>query len=122
MDRKNDKNKPALAIRSIVFRLLWIVILTWVQKLLSSFNISLDEQIKDIYFLLLAYSLIFSLLAIMIGIKLRTLLLLMLVLLPILLLLGVFDIKWWALVTGFITLWNFINSEDFLTYLRGEKL
>lgn len=121
MDRKNDKNKPALAIRSIVFRLLWIVILTWVQKLLSSFNISLDEQIKDIYFLLLAYSLVFSLLAIMIGIKLRTFLLLMLVLLPILLLLGVFDIKWWALVTGFITLWNFINSEDFLTYLRGGK-
>ena len=57
----------------------------------------------------------------MIGIKLRTLLLLMLVLLPILLLLGVFDIKWWALVTGFITLWNFINSEDFLTYLRGGE-
>lgn len=45
----------------------------------------------------------------------------MLVLLPILLLLGVFDIKWWALVTGFITLWNFINSEDFLTYLRGGE-
>ena len=45
----------------------------------------------------------------------------MMVLLPILLLLGAFDIKWWALVTGFITLWNFINSEDFLTYLRGGK-
>lgn len=121
LDRRKDENKPALAIRSIVYRFLWIVILAWVQILLSSFNISLDEQIKDIYFLLLAYSLIFSLLAIMIGIKLRTLLLLMLVFLPILLLLGVFDIKWWALVTGFITLWNFINSEDFLTYLRGGK-
>ena len=45
----------------------------------------------------------------------------MIVFLPILLLLGAFDIKWWALVTGFITLWNFINSEDFLTYLRGGK-
>jgi len=84
LDRRKDENKPALAIRSIVFRFLWIVILAWVQILLSSFNISLDEQIKDIYFLLLAYSLIFSLLAIMIGIKLRTLLLLMLVFLPIL--------------------------------------
>lgn len=55
------------------------------------------------------------------GIKLRTLLVLMIVLLPILLLLGAFDIKWWALVTGFISLWNFINSEDFLTYLRVGK-
>mgnify|MGYP000844297185 CR=1 FL=1 len=121
LDRKNDKNKPALAIRSIVSTFLWIVILAWIQILLSSFNISLDKQIKEIYFLLLAYSLIFSLLAIMIGIKLRTLLVLMIVFLPILLLLGAFDIKWWALVTGFITLWNFINSEDFLTYLRGGK-
>lgn len=121
LDRKNDENKPALAIRSIVSRFLWVVIFVWIQILLSSFNISLDDQFKEICSLLLAYSLIFSLLAIMIGIKLRTLLVLMIVLLPILLLLGAFDIKWWALVTGFITLWNFINSEDFLTYLRGGK-
>ena len=121
LDRKNDENKPALAIRSIVSRFLWVVIFVWIQILLSSFNISLDDQFKEICSLLLAYSLIFSLLAIMIGIKLRTLLVLMIVLLPILLLLGAFDIKWWALVTGFITLWNFINSEDFLMYLRGGK-
>ena len=121
LDRKNDGNKPALAIRVIVSRFLWIVILAWIQISLSSFNISLDDQFKEICFLLLAYSLIFSLLAIMMGIKLRTLLVLMIVLLPILLLLGAFDIKWWALVTGYITLWNFINSEDFLTYLRGGK-
>lgn len=121
LDRKNDEDKLALAIRSIVFRFLWIVLLVWIQILLSSFNVNLDEQFKEIYFLLLAYSLIFSLLAIMIGIKVRTLLVLMIVFLPILLLLGAFDIKWWALVTGFITLWNFINSEDFLMYLRGGK-
>lgn len=121
LDRKKDKNKPALAIRSIVSRLLWVVILVWIQILFSSFDISVDDQFKEICYLLLAYSLIFSLLAIMMGIKLRTLLVLMLVFLPILLLLGAFDIKWWALVTGFITLWNFINSEDFLTYLRVGK-
>lgn len=121
LDRKSDGNKPALAIRAIVSRFLWVVILAWIQILLSSFNINLDDQFKEICSLLLAYSLIFSLLAIMIGIKLRTLLVLMMVFLPILLLLGAFDIKWWALVTGFITLWNFINSEDFLTYLRGGR-
>lgn len=121
LDRKNEKNKLALAIRSCVSRCLWVVIFVWIQILLSSFNISVDDQIKEIFILLSAYSLIFSLLAIMMGIKLRTLLVLMIVLLPILLLLGAFDIKWWALVTGFITLWNFINSEDFLTYLRVGK-
>lgn len=121
LDRKNEKNKLALAIRSCVSRCLWVVIFVWIQILLSSFNISVDDQIKEIFILLSAYSLIFSLLAIMMGIKLRTLLVLMIVLLPILLLLGVFDIKWWALVTGFITLWNFINSEDFLTYLKVGK-
>ena len=121
LDRKSDGNKPALAIRAIVSRLLWIVILAWIQILLSSFNINLDEQFMEICSLLLAFSLIVSLLAIIIGVKFRTLLVLMMLLLPILLLLGAFDIKWWALVTGFITLWNFINSEDFLTYLRGGK-
>lgn len=128
LDRKNDGNKLALAIRAIVSRFLWIEILTRIEKLLSSFNISLDDQfkeicflLKEICFLLLASSLIISLLAIVIGIKFRTLLVLMIVLLPILLLLGAFDIKWWALVTGYIALWNFINSEDFLTYLRGGK-
>ena len=121
LDRKNDKNKLALAIRSCVSRCLWVVIFVWIQILLSSFNISVDDQFKEIFILLSAYSLIFSLLAIMMGIKLRTLLVLMIVLLPILLLLGAFDIKWWALVTGFISLWNFINSEDFLTYLRVGK-
>ena len=121
LDRKNDGDKPALVIRAIVSIFLWIVILAWIQILLSSFNINLDEQFMEICSLLLAFLLIVSLLAIIIGIKFRTLLVLMMVLLPILLLLGAFDIKWWALVTGFITLWNFINSEDFLTYLRGGK-
>ena len=121
LDRKKDGDKPALVIRAIVSIFLWIVILAWIQILLSSFNINLDEQFMEICSLLLAFLLIVSLLAIIIGIKFRTLLVLMMVLLPILLLLGAFDIKWWALVTGFITLWNFINSEDFLTYLRGGK-
>lgn len=121
LDRKNDGNKPALAIRTIVFRLLWNKILSWIGIWLFSFGIIINKSFIALFSLILWYSLIFSLSAIMIGIKLRTLLVLMIVLLPILLLLGVFDIKWWALVTGFITLWSFINSEDFLMYLRGGK-
>ena len=121
LDRKNDENKPALAIRSIVYRYFLVIILKWIQIWLSSFGIIINKSFIELFSLILAYSLIFSLFAIIVGIKLRTLFVLMIVFLPILLLLGVFDIKWWALVTGFITLWNFINSEDFLTYLRGGK-
>ena len=123
LDRRNDNNKVALTIRSIVYRFFLVVILKWVTILLSSLGIMLNKNLIDLFSLILPYSLIFSLLAIMIGIKLRTLLVLMIILLPILLLLGAFDIKWWALVTGFITLWEFINSEAFLTYLRmGNEL
>lgn len=121
LDIRNDKNKLALAIRSFVSRVLWDKILSWIGIWLFSFGIIINKSFIALFSLILWYSLIFSLLAIMIGIKLRTLLVLMIVFLPILLLLGAFDIKWWALVTGFITLWNFINSEDFLTYLRGGK-
>lgn len=124
LDRRNDNNKVTLTIRSIVHRFFLVVILKWVTILFSSLGIVSDENLIDLFSLILLYSLIsliFSVFAIMIGIKLRTFLVLMLVLLPILLLLGAFDIKWWALVTGFITLWNFINSDDFLTYLRGGK-
>ena len=121
LDIRNDKNKLALAIRSFVSRVLWDKILSWIGIWLFSFGIIINKSFIALFSLILWYSLIFSLLAIMIGIKLRTLLVLMIVFLPILLLLGAFDIKWWALVTGFITLWNFINSEDFLMYLRGGK-
>ncbi|AGU82910.1 hypothetical protein SANR_0430 [Streptococcus anginosus C238] len=109
LDRKNDNNKIALIIRSIVYRLLTVVIF----KCLTSVGIEINKNFIDLFFLLLSYSLIFSLLAIMMGIKLRTLFVLMIVFLPILLLLGAFDIKWWALVTGFITLWNLYQFGRF---------
>lgn len=121
LDRRNDNHKLALTIRSIVHRFFLVVILKWVTILLSSLGIVLNKNLIDLFSLLLPYSLIFSVFAILIGVKLITFLFVMIAFFPILLLIGAFDIKWWALVTGFITLWNFINSEDFLTYLRGGK-
>lgn len=121
LDRKNDNHKVALTIRSIVHRFFLVVILKWITILLSSLGIVLNKNLIDLFSLILPYSLIFSVFAILIGVKLITFLFVMIGFFPILLLIGAFDIKWWALVTGFITLWNFINSEDFLTYLRGGK-
>ena len=121
LDRRNDNHKLALTIRSIVHRFFLVVILKWVTILLSSLGIELNKNLIDLFSLILPYSLIFSVFAILIGVKLITFLFVMVGFFPILLLIGAFDIKWWALVTGFITLWNFINSEDFITYLRGGK-
>ena len=31
---------------------------------------------------------------------------------------GIFDIKWWALATSLLVLWNYINSREFLIFLN----
>lgn len=122
LNRKRERDKPALVIRQLVIFLYLIIVWMWLKIFLSSFGFKIDDG-KQVFTLLLAYYLSFSLFAIMLGIKLRTLLLLMIVALPVVVLVGVFDVKWWALITGFLTLWNFINSEEFLLFLRrGKKL
>ena len=34
---------------------------------------------------------------------------------------SVFDIKWWALITGGLAIWLYINSIDFVIFLRKGK-
>ena len=34
---------------------------------------------------------------------------------------SVFDIKWWALITGGLAIWHYINSIDFVIFLRKGK-
>lgn len=123
LDRKDDRDKVPLLIRHLFFRLEIIILLAWLKILFTSFSFEISNDFIELIVLLLAYQLVFSLLAIMFGIKFRTLFFIMITIFPIMIVLGVFDIKWWALVTGFLTLWNYLNSEDFLYYLRrGRKL
>ena len=76
------------------------------------------DEFEQIFIFVLSYSLIFSLLAIMMGLKTRTLIFIFIIIIPLILLLGVFDIKWWALITGLLSFWNYINSSKFLIFLR----
>ena len=34
---------------------------------------------------------------------------------------GVFDLRWWALITGMLTIWNYVNSIEFVILLRKGK-
>lgn len=34
---------------------------------------------------------------------------------------GVFDLRWWALITGMLSIWNYVNSIEFVILLRKGK-
>lgn len=79
--------------------------------------------ITNLIILIITIRLYFYVLSIIIGLKIWVLLLLIIVAIPLVYLIGVFDIGWWALVSGLMIIWNFINSKDFLTLLnKGEEV
>ncbi|WP_228062347.1 MULTISPECIES: hypothetical protein [unclassified Streptococcus] len=121
LDRKEDKNRFALIIRNVFFRVGIVILFTWLKILFSSFGFEISTDFQELFFLLLSYQFIFSLMAIVLGIKFISLFFIMVIAFPIMIVLGVFEIKWWALITGFITLWNYLNSEDFYIFLEEVK-
>lgn len=79
--------------------------------------------ITNLIILIITIRLYFYVLSIIIGLKIWVLLLLIIVAIPLVYLIGVFDIGWWALVSGLMIIWNFINSKDFVTLLnKGEEV
>jgi len=74
--------------------------------------------ITNLIILIITIRLYFYVLSIIIGLKIWVLLLLIIVAIPLVYLIGVFDIGWWALVSGLMIIWNFINSKDFLILLN----
>lgn len=123
LDRRIEGNRVALFFRSILNRICFLTIFIWIKILLKSFGIMVPDEFEQIFIFVLSYSLIFSLLAIMMGLKTSTLIFIFIIIIPLILLLGVFDIKWWALITGLLSFWNYINSSKFLIFLRkGQEL
>lgn len=123
LDRRIEGNRVALFFRSILNRICFLTIFIWIKILLKSFGIMVPDEFEQILIFVLSYSLIFSLLAIMMGLKTSTLIFIFIIIIPLILLLGVFDIKWWALITGLLSFWNYINSSKFLIFLRkGQEL
>ena len=118
LNRRIEGNRVALFFRSILNRICFLTIFIWIKILLKSFGIMVPDEFEQIFIFVLSYSLIFSLLAIMMGLKTSTLIFIFIIIIPLILLLGVFDIKWWALITGLLSFWNYINSSKFLIFLR----
>ncbi|EHJ51900.1 Uncharacterised protein [Streptococcus macacae NCTC 11558] len=60
------------------------------------------------------------------GVLLNVNLVLMMILFSIatlvVLFMGTFSIKQWALISGILMLWNYINSEEFIIFLRNGKM
>ena len=123
LNRRIERNRVVLFFRSILNRICFLIIFIWIKILLKSFGIIVPSEFEQIFIFVLSYSLIFSLLAIMMGLKTITLIFVFIIIIPLILLLGAFDIKWWALITGILSFWNYINSSKFLIFLRkGQEL
>ena len=77
-----------------------------------------SDGIINLAILVIMIRLYFYVISIIFGLKIWVLPLLITIAIPLVYLIGVFDISWWALVSGLMIIWNFINSKDFLILLN----
>lgn len=90
---------------------------------LSFINPSYLELLSSIAVLIISIRLQFSTIAIILGVPKTAVLLLILIMVPVTYMIGIFDISWWAIISGLLMIWNFINSKDFLSFqLRGYEI
>lgn len=74
-------------------------------------------------FLIIAVCVLLSIFMIWVNIPWKILLILFSLACFIIFFMGTFSIKQWALVSGILVLWNYMNSKNFLTLIRkGKKL
>ncbi|MBP2622833.1 hypothetical protein [Streptococcus oricebi] len=79
--------------------------------------------VKELVKLIIVIMLYIEVLLILSGWKFSDLILLFLLLIPLIILIGGFNINWWAAITAFMVLWNFINSKEFLELIhKGRKI
>lgn len=123
LDRNNDFVKIILIVREIIQFFAYIFIQIGISKILYFFIPTETIELLEVicrYFII--YKLLFSFIAIMLGVKLfKCIGVFLFVIIPIIAFIGAFDVKWWAAVTGLLVLWNYINSKDFLVFLRNGK-
>ncbi|QGU80057.1 hypothetical protein BSR19_02470 [Streptococcus salivarius] len=126
LDRNNNYVKIILIIREFIQLFPYIFIQIGISQILS-FLIT-TETIKLLgimYQNIIIYKLLLSVMAIVLGlnflkfIKFITIFLFLIYFLVVFI--GAFDVKWWAAVTGLLALWHYINSKDFIRFLRNGK-
>lgn len=93
---------------------------------LMGFQLKLIDHFYPIevwLFLIIAVCVLLSIFMIWVNIPWKILLILFSLACFIIFFMGTFSIKQWALVSGILVLWNYMNSKDFLTLIRkGKKL
>ena len=126
LDRNNDYVKIILIIREFIQLFPYIFIQIGISQILS-FLIPAEtiKLLEIIYQNIITYKLLLSVMAIVLGfnffkfIKFITIFLFLVYFLVVFI--GAFDVKWWAAVTGLLALWNYINSKNFIRFLRNGK-
>lgn len=127
IDLSLSYNKFVLITREIISAFATILLYIAIVKLWPDFLPNIPKKIADLdkiwlpVLYLITFKLQFSLLAIAVGIKLSTMLLSFLLFVPVLIIIGGFDIRYWAAVTGLLGIWNYLNSKDFILYIRKGK-
>lgn len=93
--------------------LLWLNRLGWILQ----FRLLISWGLPAIILYLVS-----ELFKILLNISLRSTILLFAVTTLFILFMGSFSIKQWALISGILMLWNYINSEEFIILLRNGKM
>ncbi|OFN54251.1 MULTISPECIES: hypothetical protein [Streptococcus] len=128
IEKSTDYKKIISLIREIDYTISLIVVTAVVYRfcmLINILSVSTENSlgIINIIALIITIRLYFSVISIIIGLKKWVLLLLIIIGVPLIYLVGVFDISWWALISGLMIIWNFINSKDFLTlFNKGTEI
>ncbi|HEL1550853.1 hypothetical protein [Streptococcus suis] len=124
LDRKKNYVKLVLIAREIISIIAFSVTVTGIIRLLVHIFPNYTETLDLASFLslyIVTFRFLLSFMAIVVGIRLSKLLIIVIVLLPVVVFIGAFDVRWWAAITGLVGIWNYINSKDFIIYLRKGK-
>ena len=122
-DRKLDRfisyNKKILFVREFVLFLISLILLF--SLLASIFQLSISRWFVQVAISFTMIKFAVRLLAFFIGIPDMFALIYLLSIFIILAIIGAFDLKVWAIVTALLGIWDYINSKDFIVFLRKGK-
>lgn len=120
LDRKANKNKFILSLREF-FK---IIVYTCMGQIVYSYGQNLNIfwlEYVGLFFKSVVLKNVLSMEAILLDVQMGKLVKVLVIGSFSIILLGGFDMSWWVLITGTIALFNYINSKDFIIFLRIGK-
>ncbi|MDO4667087.1 MAG: hypothetical protein Q4A90_04540 [Streptococcus sp.] len=110
--------------RLIIKYIFSIFILTILEKLVLQLHVLSKLEIRLAIILMLiiiGLGLPLYFVYLLININWILYLFLLIMIIPLITIIGWFNIKWWALITSALLIWNFINSKEFWSFLMKGK-